>query len=312
MTVLGVPTDTAVSDEPEDVEQSPGVARLAARAFLENKLAVAGLALILVIIAFSWIGPLVYHSDQTAPTLILADGKKATNAGPGAGRPLGMDNEGFDILGRLMLGGRNSLLIGFAAGALCTVLGVTYGAISGFAGKWIDTILMRVVDIIYAFPVIFLFIYISAIEKPSMGLLIVLLGVVTWVIPARLIRSETLGLRTREYVQAMRTMGGGSARAILRHIIPNTAGTIVVTVTFQIADAILILSTLQYFGFGLAPSQPTWGSMLSLAVNNASAPSNGYWWEVLPAGAMIVLTVVSVNFVGDAIQDALEVRLQKR
>jgi peptide/nickel transport system permease protein len=127
-----------------------------------------------------------------------------------------------------------------------------------------------------------------------------------------LVRGETLSIKTREYVQAMRTMGGTSRRAILRHIIPNTIGTIVVTITFQIADAIIILSTLQYFGFGLPPTSPTWGGMLDDAINNAAAQVNGYWWEIYPAGVLIVLTVVAVNLVGDAMRDAFEVRLQKR
>jgi peptide/nickel transport system permease protein len=244
--------------------------------------------------------------------LILANGQAGPNAPPGAGRPLGLDNEGFDILGRLMIGGQISLEIGLAVGAIATIIGVIYGAISGFFGRYLDMLMMRLVDIIYAFPVIFLFIFISGVYKPNEGLLIVLLAIITWVVPARLVRGETLSLKDREYLQAMRTMGGGAGRAIWRHIVPNTIGTIVVTVTFQIADAILILSTLQYFGLGLPPSDPTWGGMLDLAINNASAQSNGYWWEIFPAGLMIVLTVVAVNFIGDALRDAFEVRLQKR
>jgi peptide/nickel transport system permease protein len=295
-----------------EVETTGSAFRRFVNTFIENRLAVVGLVLIVAIVLFSFVGPLVYHTDQINPTLILPNGQSAINAAPQAGRPLGADSSGFDILGRLMEGGKISLEIGLLAGLIGTVIGVVYGALSGYFGKFLDIVLMRIVDVVLSFPIIFLFIYISSVEKPSETLLIVLLSIVTWCIPARLVRGETLTIKTREYVQAMRTMGGTSWRAILRHIIPNTIGTIVVTITFQIADAIIILSTLQYFGFGLPPNEPTWGGMLDTAINSAAAQVNGYWWEIYPAGLIIVLTVVAVNLVGDALRDSFEVRLQKR
>ena len=138
---------------------------------------------------------------------------------------------------------------------------------------------------------------------------IFLLALVSWLVPARLVRGETLTLRTREYAEALQVMGGRPWRVILRHIIPNTIGTIVVTVTFQIANAILILAILQYLGFGLPPSIPTWGTMLASGVTYLQ---DGYWWEVYPALIMIVITVVAFNFIGDALQDAFDVRLQEK
>jgi peptide/nickel transport system permease protein len=150
---------------------------------------------------------------------------------------------------------------------------------------------------------------VAQIYKPTLLLLIVLLTVVSWLIPARLVRGETLSLRTREYVQAVQVMGGRSWRIIVRHIIPNTIGVIMVTVTFQIANAILTLAVLQYLGFGLPPTTPTWGSMLS---DGTTYLQDGYWWEVYPALIMIVITVVAFNFIGDALQDAFDVRLQER
>jgi peptide/nickel transport system permease protein len=149
----------------------------------------------------------------------------------------------------------------------------------------------------------------AQIFKPSLVLLIFLLTLVSWLIPARLVRGETLSLRTREYVQAVQVMGGRSGRIILRHIIPNTIGVIMVTVTFQIANAILTLAVLQYLGFGLPPTTPTWGSMLSDGTTNLQ---NGYWWQVYPALIAIVLVVVAFNFIGDALQDAFDVRLQEK
>lgn len=294
-----------------DVETEGSPLRVFLRTFAENKLAVAGVILLIALIIFCWVAPLFYHYQEGQ--LILPDGTKGTNARPGPGRPLGTDGAGNDILGWLMKGGQISLRIGFIVGLVSTVFGLIIGAISGFFGKWVDVVIMRLVDIGFSIPIVFMVIYIASVErKTTETLLIIILSVVSWLVPARLIRGETLSLRTREYVQAMRMMGGGSIRAIGRHIIPNAIGTIAVTVTFQVADAIILLSTLQYFGFGLPPSIPTWGGMLNDGIQNQSAISNGYWWQVYPAGIMIILSVIAVNFIGDALRDAFEVRLQKR
>jgi len=286
-----------------EVESTGSATRLILRTFVENKLAIAGTVIILAVVLFCFVGPVLYHSDQFNPDLAN------TNLAPGTGQPLGTDNAGFDILGRLMAGGQSSIEVGFAVAAVATVVGIVYGAISGFFGRALDVVMMRIVDIGFAIPLVFLFIFMSRVYKPTLVLLIILLALIAWLIPARLVRGETLSLRTREYVQAVRTMGGRSGRIILRHIIPNTIGTIVVTATFQVADAILILATLQYLGFGLPPTNPTWGGMLS---NGTTYVQDGYWWQVYPALAIIVLTVVAFNFIGDALRDAFEVRLQQR
>ncbi len=168
---------------------------------------------------------------------------------------------------------------------------------------------MRLVDVGLAIPIVFLFVFAAAIYRPNLELLILLLVLVSWLIPARLVRGEALTLRTREYVQAVKVMGGTPWRIIVRHLVPNTIGTIVVTVTFQIANAILTLAVLQYLGFGLPASTPTWGGMLS---DGTSFLQDGYWWQVYPALIIIVITVVAFNFIGDALQDAFDVRLQER
>jgi peptide/nickel transport system permease protein len=274
-----------------------------ARTFAQNRLAILGVAVVVLITAFSFLGPLIHHTDQLNPNLV------AVNLAPGGGHLLGTDSEGFDILGRLMEGGQSSIEVGIAVGLIATLLGLVYGAISGFFGGALDNVMMRVVDVGYAIPVVFLFIFMAQIFKQNLGLLIALLVAVSWLIPARLVRGETLSLRTREYVQAVQVMGGRSPRIILRHIIPNTIGTIMVTVTFQIANAILTLAVLQYLGFGLPPSTPTWGGMLS---SGTTYLQDGYWWQVYPALIIIVITVVAFNFIGDALQDAFDVRLQER
>ena len=274
-----------------------------ARTFAHNRLAIIGVGVVVIVTLFSFLGPLFHPTDQLNPDLLNV------HLGPGGGHLLGTDSEGFDILGRLMEGGQSSIEVGLAVGVIATLFGLIYGAISGFLGGAVDGILMRLVDVGYAIPVVFLFIFMAQIVKPSLTLLIVLLAIVSWLIPARLVRGEALSLRTREYVQAVQVMGGRSWRIIVRHIIPNTIGTIMVTVTFQVANAILTLAVLQYLGFGLPPSTPTWGSMLS---DGTTYLQDGYWWEVYPALIMIVITVVAFNFIGDALQDAFDVRLQER
>jgi peptide/nickel transport system permease protein len=284
-----------------------GALRLVARVFLENKLAVVGLAVIIFMVLFCWLGPVFYPTNQTNAQQALVS--STMNLAPSAKHLLGTDNAGFDLLGRLMFGGKNSLIVGLAAAALGTVFGAVYGAISGFFGGWVDALMMRIVDVLLSIPPLFLLIVAAVIWHPSVLVLILIIAFLSWLIPARLIRGETLTLRVREYVQSVKIMGGSRTRIVLRHIVPNAIGTIVVNATFQVADAILFLAALGFLGLGVPLPQTDWGSMLSGGVDFAIS---GYWWEIYPAGIAIVLVVVAFNFVGDALRDSLEVRLQQR
>jgi len=192
---------------------------------------------------------------------------------------------------------------------VATIVGVLYGAISGFFGGWVDALFMRLVDILLSIPALFLLIALVAIFQASETLIILVIAFVSWLIPARLIRGETLSLRVREYVQAVKVMGGGRSRVIGRHIIPNSVGTIVVFATFQVADSILLLAALGFLGFGVPAPGTDWGTMLS---NGVDAAGNGWWWQIYPAGICIVVVVIAFNFIGDALRDSLEVRLQRR
>ena len=298
--VLGAPSGG-------EVVAHGGVFVRSARVFVENKLAVVGLAVIVLAVLFSCVGPFFYHTNQTNSQAALLNSFE--NAHPNGQHLLGTDQQGYDILGRLMYGGQRSLLVGFLAALIATVIGVAYGAVSGFFGGWVDAVMMRIVDVLLSIPILFFLIVLATIFHPSLFVLVVVIGIVSWLVPARLVRGNTLSLRVREYVQAVRVMGGSRTRIIARHIIPNTIGTIIVNATFQIADAILLLAALGFLGLGVPPPQTDWGSMLSHGVDNAIA---GYWWEIYPAGLAIVLVVVAFNFVGDALRDSLEVRLQQR
>jgi peptide/nickel transport system permease protein len=283
---------------------APGGARNPAlRAFAAHRPGLLGVALIVALVLFCFLGPLLYHTDQVHANIAL------TNLPPGPGRPLGTDANGYDILGRLMVGGQSTLEIGLAVAVTATAIGVVWGAISGYAGGLADAIMMRVVDIALAIPAIFLLIYVSSVLRPTVLLLITVLSLLSWLGPARLVRGETLTLRTREFIEAVRAMGGRRPRVVLRHLLPNTAGTIAVSATFQVADAIILLATLSFLGFGLPPPAATWGSMLS---QGTTYLLDGYWWEVYPAGFVIMLTVIAFNLIGDALRDSLDARLRPR
>jgi peptide/nickel transport system permease protein len=286
-----------------EVYKQGSVAQLVFRTFTRNKLAVVGVVIVVLMVLFCFVGPLFYHTDQVDTNIINS------NDAPSGSHLLGTDNNGFDILGRLMKGGQSSIEIAFCVAIIATFIGVVYGAIAGYLGKYVDAVMMRVVDILLAIPVVFLFIFVSTVVTPSTWLLIAVLSGLSWLAPARLVRGETLSLRTREYVQAVKVMGGKSRRIVFRHIIPNAIGTIIVNATFQIADAILVLAVLQYLGFALPFPTATWGSMLS---QGSTFLSDGYWWQVYPALVAIVLIVVAFNFIGDALRDSFEVRLQER
>jgi peptide/nickel transport system permease protein len=277
--------------------------KMVLRVFIENKLAIVGLGMIVLMTLFCFVGPLIYKTQQVFNNPAIA------NKPPGPGHLLGTNPVGYDVLGRLMLGGQTSLEIGFAAAIIAVLIGVIWGAAAGLAGGIVDAVMMRIVDAFLAIPFLFLLIVLGAIFTTSILELIIVIGLVAWLVPARLVRGETLSLRVREYVQAVKVMGGGTRRILFRHIIPNTVGTIVVNATFQVADAILYVATLSYLGLGVPPPATNWGHQLA---NGLSYVYAGYWWLIYPAGIAIIITVVAFNFVGDALRDALEVRLQSR
>jgi peptide/nickel transport system permease protein len=300
MTMFSRPPGASAGQDAAGQAPAGGAVRSRTRVRV-SPLGIIGLTIIVLACLFCFVGPLLYHTNQVASNLAAA------NTPPGKGHPLGTDENGYDILGRLMVGGQSSLEIGAAVAVIATSTGVIWGAIAGFSGGIVDAVMMRIVDVILAIPALFLLLILATSAPPSTLELILVLSFLAWQVPSRLVRGESLSLRTREFVQAVQVMGGGSARSVIRHIIPNTMSTIVVNATFQVADAILVLAVLSYLGFGLPPPAATWGGMLS---DGSSYIFAGYWWQVYPVGVLIVIVVVAFNFLGDALRDLLDVRLR--
>ncbi len=277
--------------------------QLGLREFAKNKLAVAGIAILLFYVLFCFAGPLFYHGNTVNSDLIH------TNLPPGSGFPLGTTDQGFDELALLMKGGQAALEVGFFAAFIGIVIGMLWGAIAGLAGGILDSAMMRVVDIFLSIPFLFIVLIVAVRYGASVLGLSLIIGAFTWLVPARLVRGEVLTLRTRDFVSAARSAGSGRWRLINRHLIPNALGVIIVNVTFNVADAILAVAALGFLGFGLNYPTQDWGDMLSKGV---SYMQDGYWWLVYPVGASIVLVVMACNLIGDALRDSLDVRLRRR
>ena len=303
MSIAPPPIEVRRAPEGGDVGPVQSGWRLALREFTRNKLAVIGVAVLLFFVVFCFLGPVFYHGNITSSNLT------SVLEPPGAGHPMGTDNQGFDVLGELMKGGRASLEIGFLAAAIAIVVGALVGAIAGLAGGIIDSILMRVVDVFLSIPLLFVALIVAVRYGATVLSLSLIIGGYTWLVPARLVRGEVLTLRVRDFVSAARTAGSSQWRLIRRHLIPNSLGVIIVNITFNVADAILLVAVLGFLGFGLHFPNVDWGDMLS---NGVTYLENGNWWLIYPAGICIVVVVMACNLIGDALRDSLDVRLRRR
>ncbi len=272
------------------------------KAFWHNPLAVAGVVGLSFLVLFSFLGPVLYPVQINNPNLL------ATLHAPNAHFPLGTDSLGRSELARMMVGGQLSLEVGFAAAFMATLLGVVYGLVSGMAGKWLDVILMRIVDIFIAIPGLFLLLFVDTVFRPNALLLVVVIGSLSWFGVARLVRSEVLSLKRRDYVEAARALGASNWRIMFKELLPNVMGVVVVNATFQVADAILTVAALSFLGLGLPPPMPNWGEMLS---SSMSYMFQNAWWLIYPPGVAILIVELSVNFLGDALRQAFDPRLRK-
>lgn len=268
--------------------------------FMRHRLATFGLATIIFMALACATGPLLLPYSDTFIDI------KQRFAPPFSGAHLlGTDQMGRDILARLLMAGRISLSIGFAAMMVSMVIGICVGLVAGFYGGIIGTILMRIVDAMLCFPSIFLLLAISAMISPSIPSIILLIAFTSWMEVARVVEAQTRSLRNRDYVMAAQSYGALNKRIMLKEILPNAIAPIVVAATLNVAHAILAESYISFLGFGIQPPTPSWGNMLNSAQSYlTSAP----WLAIIP-GLAITLAVTSFNFLGDGLRDALDPKI---
>ncbi|WP_367115612.1 ABC transporter permease [Thiohalocapsa sp.] len=246
-------------------------------------------------------GPLLAASAQTVdlPRIL---------APPSASLPLGADDLGRPVLARLAAGAGTSLAVGFGVVLLSVSLGALVGGIAGFAGGWLDLVIVRIIDVFLAFPGILLAIALAGILGPGLGNLVIALAVVSWVGYARLVRAQVLSLRTRDHVLAARALGARPARILLRHLLPLAAAPLIVEATFGVAAAVVAEAGLSFLGLGVQPPAASWGSMIRDGVSHMlTAPH-----LVAAPGAALMLVVLAVNLLGDRLRDRLDVRIARR
>jgi len=215
---------------------------------------------------------------------------------------LGTDELGRDVLSRIIYGARVSLKVGFIAMGIAILTGTVLGLIAGYYGGFIDTIIMRFVDVMLAFPTLFLILAVVAVLEPSIYIIMIVIGLTGWMDIARLVRAEVLSLKEREFVLAARAIGASSGRIIFKHILPNAIYPVIVAATFSVGGAILIESGLSFLGLGIQPPEPSWGGILSIGKDYITVA----WWMSLFPGIAIFLTVLSFNLLGEALRDALD------
>jgi len=275
------------------------------RRFRRHKLAVVGLVILAILFVVAIAAPLVAPYDPNFQDRALA--RFGNPAGPSLSHPFGSDNLGRDYLSRTIYGARVSLTVGFLSTGLAIAVGAVLGAIGGYTGRWLDMLIMRFADVLLAFPpLLFLMAALSTFQSRSVLILSVVIGVIGWMNVARLVRGEFLSLRTREYTEAARAVGASAPSIIFRELLPNAMGPLIVAATLSIPGAILEESTLSFLGFGIQPPTASWGNMLNRAFQEMR--DTGAWWIGFFPGLLIALCVLSFNFVGDGLRDALDPR----
>lgn len=231
---------------------------------------------------------------------------EATLMPPSRTHWLGTDDQGRDVAARLIHGTRISLSIGFIAVGLATLIGIIIGALAGYYGGWVDIVISRLIEVMYCFPTFFLVLAVLAFVQPSIYNIMMVIGLTGWPGTARLIRGEFLKLRGQDFVAAAHVSGASASRIMFRHMLPNALAPVLVSVTFGIASAILVESSLSFLGFGVPPYEPSWGGVLSQAGDFIDIA----WWLTISPGAAIFVTITAYNLVGEGLRDAIDPRLK--
>ena len=274
------------------------------RKLTRNPLALAGSLVLLVVIGAAVAAPHVAPHDPARQSLLRRFTPPVWEKGGNPAYLLGTDQVGRDILSRLIHGGRISLAVGIAAVVVSLLVGVSLGLLSGFVGGRVDMVIMTVVDVTLSFPGLLLALAFVAALGPSVLTIILVLGLTGWERYARVVRAEVLALREKDFVEAARAMGIGTTRILCRHLLPNTFSSIIVLSTLQVAQAILAESALSFLGVGSGSAYPTWGQMTALGRDVVTVA----WWVPTFPGLAILLTVLSINLIGDRLRDALDPR----
>jgi len=279
------------------------------RRFRRHRLALFGVTMLSIMVLAVLVGPLIYRVPINEIDF------KAKLKGPSWAHPMGTDDLGQDVLARMLYGGRISLAVGVAAMLIAITVGTAIGAISGQAGGAVDNALMRVTDVFLALPqlpllLLIVYLFRNVLSKafgPEAGIflmIVVFIGGLRWMPVARLVRAQFLSLREKEFVEAARSLGAVPMRQVIRHILPNALGPVIVAASLDVAAAILAESTLSFLGLGFPPDIPTWGRILYDAKDNLDFAPH---WAIFP-GTAIFLTVLSINYIGDGLRDALDPR----
>ena len=274
--------------------------------FIRNKAAIGGATFLILLFVFCSLGPLFWQVDPKQQNILSIS---ETLAPPSLAHPLGTDDVGRDTLARVMAGGRVSLSVGLTSMLMAILFGIGVGAIAGYYGGVMDNVLMRATDVVLAIPLyLLLFVLSASFTDGTPKSVVILIAFFGWTYAARLARGEFLALKEREYVLASRTIGARPFRLMFRHMLPNAAGPIIVNATLLIGTNIILESVLSYFGFGIKPPDASWGSMIEVGQGLFDVDP----WLVLVPGLLVILTVLSVNLVGDGLRDALDPYMTER
>jgi len=281
-------------------KRSESFSRIFWRRFRRNRLAVTGFLVLLVLYSAAAFAPQLAPYDPNAIEL------RNKLAPPSGEHPMGTDLYGRDVFSRVVYGSRISLSVGFVAVSISVTVGSLLGAVAGYYGGVVDNVIMRIVDVVISFPVLFLVLTVMAMLGTSIFNIMLVIGLTSWTTVARLVRGEFLSLREREFAEAARASGAGSARIIFKHILPNAGAPIIVAATLGVAYAILTETGLSYLGLGVQPPTASWGNMLYEGQNYFRQA----WWIAVYPGLAIFVTVLCLNMVGDGLRDALDPRLK--
>jgi len=272
------------------------------RRFRKNRLALAGSVLVLFLFFVSLLAPWLAPYDPNAIDL------KNILAPPSAENWFGTDQLGRDVCSRMIWGAGISLKVGFVATGIAILIGTILGAVSGYYGGWVDSVIMRFVDIMLCFPTFFLILAVIALLEPSIWNIMIIIGITGWMGITRLVRADFISLKERDFILAARAIGASDIRIIFGHMLPNAMASILVTATLGVAGAILTESALSFLGIGVQPPTPSWGNILTAGKDNIDIA----WWLSLYPGLAILLTVLGYNLLGEGIRDSLDPRLRRR